>query len=66
MRACASERRIIDSSWRVVAVMRFSGGADGEEEEDGSEPPTLRSFRYDWTSSCEASSVITGWTRERP
>ena len=45
MRACASERRIIDSSWRVVAVMRFSGGADGAEEEDGSEPPTLRSLR---------------------
>ena len=46
MRACASERRIIDSSWRVVAVMRFSGGADREEEEeDGSEPPTLRSLR---------------------
>ena len=37
-------RRIIDSSWRVVAVMRFSGGASEKEGEDdglcgGSEPP---------------------------
>jgi len=39
-------RGIIDSSWRVVAVMRFSGGASEKEGEDdglcgGSEPPPM-------------------------
>lgn len=47
MRACASERRIIDSSWRVVAVMRLSlsAGPPPDDDERGSERPTLRSLR---------------------
>jgi hypothetical protein len=69
MHARASGRRTIDSSWRIVAVMRFSGGADGKEEEDGlcggsEPPPMLRSLTEDWTSPGEAFSVIMGRTRE--
>lgn len=51
--ACASESLIMDSSCRVVAVMRRS--------EARTSSPSLRMATYEFTSSVAAGSVMRGW-----